>query len=254
MSSGWTIKEVQDGLEEQKKEKHFLDKSAIVKNTAPGRSADSAAMLEHFLPSKEEEFKNAEKLTTVFDTSSRAGAGGTKAGVVGIRPNGGKAASEFLEMYTGIGRFKPQAVPFTEKINICDKGNDNARKPSVVFYKSCMDCMKPLNRDDCVPNMNIIPPLQIATQAEIEKWRSVGLKPGMVVCYCFCTPCIKEAVAIQKDPYKQMPLIVGGVETTLAKMEMQKRASRISDQVIAEIKRERENPETDVFYGDAKLD
>jgi hypothetical protein len=251
--TNYTTNEIIEAAKHLKKDKHFLDKFPTKNNQHLGLSAASSAVINRMLPSKEIEAKKADELSRVFNTTTRAGAGGTKAGLVGLRPSGGKAASAFLENYTGLGRFKPQAAPYSEPLNIKETRNDNVKKPSVVLYKLCMDCMQPVSKDACVPNMTIIPPPQLCAPSETAKWQSVQLKTGDILCYLFCVSCVKDAQAQAKRPEKQIRVVVQGQETTIAALEQKKRGERISDQVFACVKNERNNPESDVFYGDAKI-
>jgi hypothetical protein len=235
-----------------KNEKHFVNKLPIRRNIAPGRSASDLKSIERILPSKKEEAKKTNELATMLNTATRAGAGGTRVGLPGIRPHGGKAASAFLENFTGVGRFKPQPAPFTEPLQIKEKRNENARSPAVVLYKLCMDCMQPVSRDDCIPNMTIVPPPEMCAPAVTEKWKSVGLRAHDILCYIFHTSCVQEAQKQSKEPSKQLRVISFGQETTLAALEMKQRGERIADQVYALIKAERNNPDSDIFYGRAK--
>jgi hypothetical protein len=239
--------------EKQKKNPHWLDKLPTKKNKTRGLSADSKVKIDRFLPDKKAEAKKLNELEKVFNTTTRAGAGGTRLGVPGIRPSGGQAASRFLEEFTGTGRFTPEAQPFTQNTKLeATSHNPHAKKPAVVLYKLCQDCMQPVTKDDAVPNLTIIPPPELCAPMVTAKWQSVRLKPGDILAYLFCGQCIRDAQAISQAPEKQIRVIHNGQESTIAKMQLAERANRISDQVFASIKRERDNPDSDCFYGDAK--
>jgi hypothetical protein len=253
--SKYTVSDILEAREAQKKTKHFLDKLPTKKNKTRGLAADDKAKIARLLPSKKEEFKKAEKLSRLFDTTARAGAGGTRTGVPGIRPSGGKEASGFLETYTGVGRYKAPPAAFTQNQSFTGSATSSeTKRPSVVLYKKCMDCMQPVRRDDAIPNMTIIPASEHLHPIAREKWETVKIRPGSIICYLFCGDCVRAAVAVSKDPSKQIRLISGGQETTLARYELQQRSQKISDQVFEAIKRERDNPESDVFYSDGVLD
>lgn len=246
--------------EKIKDEVQEIDKTRVSGNAA-GTAADSTEVRQRYLPSKEQHYKNEQRLSQMFDKSSRAGAKSSGSGL--IMPNGQKMFSEFHDKYTGTGRFKPQTAP--DKVSLPDSAlnsNIDFRKPSVVLYERCMDCLERVDRDDCVPNMTFLPPGDRMNPIERAKWAGVSIQPFSVICYLFCNKCPKEAAegakAITQDPIKNQ-IIIGmgsdGKPITLAHKETQeylhKRSARISDQVFEAIKRGRENQETDIFYGDA---
>lgn len=204
-----------------------------------------------------------ERNAKFFDTASRSGAGGTKAGLVGLRPNGSSTA--WLDQYTGTGRMKKEAPMFSENVDIKDDHIDHkARKPSVVLYEHCMDCLERVNRDSCVPVINT--PIPSGTPADansgdalrvsvetIAKWAAVGVKPLDIICYLFCTKCAMTAMNEAKRLNASgLTLIIGGQSVTAGQRYLQQRGTRISDQVFARIKLERQNPDSDCFYGDCK--
>ena len=239
--------------EKIKKTPDAIDFAPVKKNKAGGVSADHAHNIKQILPPMQEEMKKREQLTAMFNTTSRAGAGGTKVGVPGIRPSGGKAASQFLEDFVGTGRIKKEPKPFHENTVFAPTRQADTKRPSVVLYEKCMDCLKPVNRDDAVPSMVVVPPPdRIAPQVK-QRWDSLNLKVGDVVCYLFCGPCVRGAVDTMKDrTLNSITLIQNGQETTMAQIKMRERSTRISDQVHQVLLNERNNPYSDVFYGDAK--
>jgi hypothetical protein len=249
-----TFKEIEEANRELANTPEVIEQAKIVKNKrARGKSADSAQVLESMLPSPEVEFKTAESLAVMFDTTKRAGAGGTKAGVVGIRPHGGKAASNFLEEFTGSGRMAPKKGAFDENVKIKDGKNLNCPQASVVIYKECMDCMKPVCRDACVPCVVPIPPDQAMNEITKAKWQAVNIRPGDVLCYLFCLKCAKDAHAeAQRLNRSGLDIVVMGTVVKAGQRYLKERGQRIEDHVFNYIKRERHNPQTDIFYGNCK--
>lgn len=248
------LRELLEEHEELKKTPDVLADAPIRENTVGGRSADAQKNIEKWLPDPEKEYKTAEELTLMFDTSRRAGAGGTRSNVVGIRPHGGRAASAFLEQYTETGKFKKQAEPFEEKQKFegSKKGKD-VKGPSVVLYKLCMDCMQPVNRDECVPQMLPLPPGNLMNEIEKQRWYNVGIHPGDILCWLYCLKCMKSAMKeAQRLNSTGLMLVQNGQPVTAGQRYMNERGQRISQQVYEHIRAERQNPETDIFYGEAK--
>lgn len=257
------FKEITEEWNKIKDTPEVIDENRVTKNTVGGTAADDTAKRQRFLPSEEEHAKNSDRLATMFDKSSRAGAKSTLNGL--ILPNGRKNFADFHDNYTGTGRMdkKPD-----RQMAIAPGGGDAGKRvdtktPSVVLYERCMDCMKPVSKDDCVPNMVFIPTGEKIAPQELAKWKAVGLKPGDIVCYLFCTKCPEattlEFKKLKNDPITSLILVPGpdSKPMTLADKQSQsylhQRSRRISDQVIATIKLERNNKDSDCFYGEARL-
>ena len=248
------LKDLLEQIEQEKNKPEVLDKTPVVKNTVGGEAADSAAARQAFLPSAAEHYQNVESLSKMLDTTSRAGAGGTKAGVVGIRPAGGKAASNFLERFTGTGRIKKEFDPLENPIPIKEGPKREVQKPSAVLYERCMDCRKRVRKDYAAPNLVMIPPPQHINDIMRAKWAAVGLRPGEIVCYVFCVPCIRNASQeAQTLNATGIQLVQNGCVITPAQRYLKERGQRISDNVFAALKAERNNPQTDCFYGEARF-
>lgn len=247
------LKTLKEELAELEKTPEAIELSRVARNTVRGESADSTAMIERMI-NPADEFKKAEDLTAMLDTSKRAGAGGTKAGLVGIRPNGGKAASQFLEDFTGTGRMKKQAAPFEEKMKFDgDKVKRDVKKPSVVLFKHCMDCMFEVRQDEAIPQMMPLPPGGIMNEIERAKWESVGIRPGEILCWLYCVPCMKAAMKeAQRLNSIGLTLIQNGQPVTAGQRFLNERGKRISENVITYIRRERNDPHSEVFYGECK--
>lgn len=242
-----------------KNTKTELDELRVHENMGGGKArADAEEQRQKYLPSPEVHQKKVDELSLMFDKSSRAGA---KSSSGLIMPNGQKMFSEFHDKYTGTGRFKPQTAP--DKVPLPrDNPNIDFKKPSVVLYERCMDCLERVDQGNCTPNMIFLPPGDKMNEIARAKWQGVSIKPGSVLCYLFCEKCPKEAALgakkIMHDPVK-CNLIIGvgadGKPITLAHKETQEylsaRSSRISDQVFEAIKYHRDMPQSDIFYGDA---
>jgi hypothetical protein len=235
-----------------------LRSTEAMKKTGP--SADNTKIRQEVLPDDETHYRLQEKYTRMFDKSTRAGAKSKLHGL--ILPGGRKNFSDFHDNFTGTGRFKPQKAP--NKVQLSEKGPKvDTPSVSVALYERCMDCLERVSKDDAVPNIIYLPPGDMMNPIARSKWASVQLKPGMILGYLFCSKCLDTArldvKRILHDPFKsaiQLPA-PGGKTQTLAEVEAHKytadRGERISDNVFQQIKYHRDLPETDVFYGEAKL-
>jgi hypothetical protein len=233
--------------------------SDLNKNT--GTAADSTGIRQDILPDEKTHYEKQIELTTMFDKSSRSGAKSKLHGL--FLPNGRKMFKEFHDNYTGTGRYKPQVAP--DKVQLPLRGRKlDTPQIAVCLYERCMICLSRVNRDECVPNIFFIPPMEAIHPMAFAKWQTVSLKPGMALGYLFCKKCHDEGLittkAILHDPIKSkiMLPVPGGKMESIAEVEARKyiadRGARISDNVFETIKKERNNPDTDVFYGDGILD
>ena len=252
MSDRPTVDEIVESVKNSKPS--FVDSLPDRKNTAPGTSADDMQKkIEEQLPAKAEEYKKRVELTKMFDTTSRAGAGGTKAGLVGIRPHGGKAASAFLENFTPQGRLRKPVEPFTQKQEFNDKEViRDVKKPSVVLYEECMDCLGRVDPNDIVPNVTPLPTEELMNPEARARWAAVGIHPEEVVCWVYCGNCVRESMSDFKR-WSAIPVHTAQGETTLGHIKLKERAHKIQHNVFEVLKRERmRGNDSDVFYGDCK--
>lgn len=253
----------QDILEEYKeikKSPEILDNLRTTENSANGRAADNPDERQNYLPDAKTHAKLQANMTTMFDKTSRAGAKSSLHGL--ILPNGRKMFKEFHDNYTGTGRYKPQVAP--DKVILRENAPKvDTRKPSVVLYERCLDCLDRVDRDHAVPNLTFIPPGDKLNPIARAKWESVQIKPGMILAYLFCDKCpaeaAKEVKKILHDPIKsrlQFPTPDGKM-MSLAEKEahayMSARGQRIEDNVFQQISYHRGIPDTDIFYYDAKI-
>lgn len=253
MAEKMSIQEIIEANKAYQKEAGPLDETRISKNKVGGDSADSQDSIAGMLPSKKEQFELAEKLTPMFQTTSRAGAGGTRANLVGLRPNGGKEASAFLDKYTGTGRMEKKKAMFSENQAVTENKRVDGPGPSVVIYDCCQDCLQPVRKDDCIPNMIVLPPPDKFNPIAFEKWRALDLKPGDILCYLFCGPCVRETMKeCQRLNASGLTYVINGYSVTAQERYLKERAQRVSDNVQNRLKRERDNPNTDVFYNNAR--
>lgn len=239
-----------------------LSDTRVKDNSEKGISADSGQAVQSFLPDAETEAKLQDKLSTLFDKTSRSGAQSNLHGL--ILPGGRKNFADFHDNYTGTGRYTPQKTP--DKVDFkTDAPKVDPYPHRVILFQKCGDCCQPIDKENFVPNMLPIPPGQILTPQEREKWASVDIKPETLLCYFFCMECPKQVAEnlsrIQKDPIKSQ-IFVGfspdGKQITLAEKEAQEylrdRSARISTNVFNEIKYHRDIKDNDVFFGNSRID
>lgn len=228
-----------------------------------GLNADAEAKRQKFLPDAKAHYRLQDRLSRMFDKSSRAGAKTTLGGLV--MPNGRKMFADFHDNYTGTGRFQKQVAP--DKVLFPDNGPKIDPYPNkVILYERCMDCRERADRNNFIPAMTFVPTGEALNPMARSKWASVDIKPGTVLCYLFCVECptklAKEINRIKHDPIKSNLFVSGpgGIldkPISLAEKESQalvkQHGEYISDNVFQQIKYHRDLPETDVFYGNCKL-
>lgn len=103
-----------------------------------GDALDIDQIAKH-LPPAEQQAREADYLERMFDHTTRAGAGGTKAGLVGLRPSGSTAA--FHERYTGSGRLPKPPEEKGITFGRTEKRNDSAKPHKIELPMTfCLDC------------------------------------------------------------------------------------------------------------------
>lgn len=163
----------------------------IIKGKVNKGNALDPEVIKSMLPSAEAEAKKAGFLRDMFDTTTRAGAGGTKAGLPGLRPSGGEAVKDFHENYTGTGRYKAPDRPFSKGLVDPVRPRMFEKLPEVRIYipqNICFACMrtdrpvgtkdKPSGMIDGYPYFNDRPDL--------------GVKAGEFVVSTICQECIEK--------------------------------------------------------------
>jgi len=235
-----------------------IDQIRVKDNQVKGIAADSAQKRVNCLPTAEEHHKLQQKYAEMFDKSSRAGAKHNGGGL--ILPGGRKNFADFHDNFTGTGRIaKKQEAPAIPEGNA---PKVDTPQISVVLYKRCIDCGEAVSKSEFVYDMDYVPPRD-RFPGELEKWKAVGLKPGMIIGTFFCLNCVaefkKERMRIVNDPIKSALQVNGpdGLPTTLAALEAEtlkhKHRQRTRENIIAMIKVERNDPMSDCFYGEARL-
>lgn len=242
-----------------KQEDEVLDQNRVKENKVKGKAADDLAKRQSVLPDERTHAKLEEKLSTMFDKSSRAGAKSNAPGL--ILPNGRKNFTDFHENYTGTGRIekKQDNQGFVPQANAPKVDTPQA---SVVLYEQCVDCFERVEVGSVIPDMDFVPPRNRFVD-EIDKWAAVGLKPGMIVCSLFCTTCATKFATehrrILNDPFKNSMMVMGpdGRPTSLAAVEAEQlkhtHRQKTRENIIYLIKQERRNPLSQCFYGDAVI-
>lgn len=167
------------------------------KNEVEGLDALHPDRLATMLPDQEGEFRQAQHLSEICDDTKRRGAGGTKSGLVGIRPLGESASKEFHEKFTetdkiakrdkkvvdihGDGKYDgPQlkTMPFSERVCI-ECLDQNVPPPSA----QCHELKHPKETCRC-PGLNYHP---IA-----EFGQEFGLPRETVIRCVICFDCRKK--------------------------------------------------------------
>ena len=234
-----------------------MDEIRVKENEVGGTPADALKKRESCLPTAQQHHNLSQIYAKMFDKSSRAGAKHAGGGL--ILPNGRKNFADFHDNFTGTGRIpKKREVLFT--------ANDNAPKVdapkiSVVLYTRCIDCGGLIDKNNAVYDMDFVPP-QDRFPGELEKWKAVCLKPGMIVGSFFCLICVaafkEERMKILNDPFKNALQVCGldGLPTSVAALEAEilkhKHRQKTRENIIAMIKVERNDPTSDCFYGEAR--
>jgi hypothetical protein len=183
----------------------------------PGFSADEAKVADKYLPSKEKEQQNLDRLTKGFQKTSRSGAFVNRATAVpGIFPNGLKFASDFIEEMTP-GKMQREAVvrpPDRQKAWL-----PSIPKAEVVLEDLCPDCMKPIDATNYVLG---IYPITIRDQ---NKLQAMGVKFGSFVNYTVCKPCWDYAQVMGKDA-TPIALVTEGSLIPMKEIELARKYNR----------------------------
>jgi hypothetical protein len=232
------------------------------KNISKGLAADSLQKRQQYLPDKETHARLQDKLSTMFDKTSRAGAKSSLHGL--IMPGGRKMFTEFHDTYTGTGRYTPQKTP--DKVVFDDKAPKVDPYPNkVILYERCAECCERVDMNNFIPAMTFIPAGEHLNPIARAKWAVVDIKPGTLICYLFCMSCPADSAAklkkIKHDAVKSQ-FIIGmgpdGKPWTAADKECQEflhvRTDKINDNIFTIIKQHRELKSNDIFYGNARID
>jgi len=114
-----------------------------------GGSADSMdAVLSQDVAAASEADRKEALMSKMGSTARRAGAGGTKAGLVGIRPNGGKAASDFHSTFTEADKPKTETSADTWLEQSKWVKNDTIKPLAAITGSFCGGCGKRATMED----------------------------------------------------------------------------------------------------------
>jgi hypothetical protein len=229
-------------------------------------SATDPVEIQRRLPTAEEEYKRAEGLTEMFDTTRRAGAGGTKAGSVGLRPSGGQAANAFLDNYTGTGRHKPRKTVGEEPIHLetlSSKVPEKRRQlqvppPTVILPPNfCPDC----DKTDIVADRLAIDVTMLGPGQQ-DACSSLGILPFDIIVCCFCRPCFMKAYSVgekvqrkQEQELAQPIMLDNGriVHETPGETYLRKRSARVAKNMIEYMRIERLKGNSPIFRGNKEF-
>ena len=167
-------------------------------------AADLTAIAPH-LPSKAAEDKQRAELEQLFSTAARAGAGGTRVGVPGLRPLG-KRGMDFVDAMTPKRQHKTHAYDQELPVDGPQNGTRRAVDGRVAISLPrtfCPDCGRTDRpRNGGAINMNVYP------QGRPE-WR---LGPKDIMLSFFCDECYIQQLRSRNDKSNDLYLAqVGGV-------------------------------------------
>ena len=137
------------------------------------------------------------EMETLLSTAARAGAGGTKAGVVGIRPQGLKKANDLVDYFTP-GKVTMPDRPFTKAI---EEPKDGKQKQSpfnvaITLPRSfCPDCNR-TGRPEEGGAINV----NFWTEDRVD----LGVKAMDAMLSFFCQECCEKFRADIHDPGKDI--------------------------------------------------
>jgi hypothetical protein len=181
-----------------------------------GPSIDDPATIDRILPSKEVEFKMAERFKMGFGKSSRSGAFSKPNAGPAIFPNSLKFASDFIDEMTP-GKYEKPQKPFTGTTPTEQTGvrHDNLPKPAAIITEICMDCMKPIDYNaqtfmmdgEEIKGLNVVVNFGFITQTNTHMLQAMGMKFGDPFCSVFHATCVND---VKKFRNYQQPLVRGG--------------------------------------------
>ncbi len=164
-------------------------------------------------------------MTELFSTAARAGAGGTKSGLVGLRPMG-KKGIDFLDTLTPQRKkkknWREEVLPDEPKNG---RPRDLPEKVRMILPRNfCPDCGD-TNRPQAGGCINV----NVYAKGR-PGWR---LPPNSVVLSFFCTQCYEKSVAGRNDNANELQLAhVSGIHNK-GEYESAQRLIRIRDNTEA---------------------
>ncbi len=176
------------------------------------------------LPSTEHEYKVAEKMSDLCDDTKRRGAGGVKAGLVGILPAGRSAFADFHETFT---RETEKKAPESKLIDPRKGGVYKGPTFKTISFPEtfCILCMRKdvgPSKAGCIKkNCFCCPMLDITPlQESIDK---LGLLPGDVIRSTICPQCKIEIMTEMKDGGSGLTMVSGDITEPLHLMKSRQR-------------------------------
>lgn len=214
-------------------------------------SADSAAVADTHLPSREAQWNLENYYEKGYSKTSRSGAFTDKPNAsASIRPNGLKFASDFVEKECRPGKYKPQQpgkVP-TEQTKAVD-----APKSACTIVDVCMDCLKPADSnhgETLILGLTMAMHMRADGHPDVDKLTAMGVEWGDPVNYVIHKQCHEDAVRLGQNATKLILVKDGsiteerdlfialkygfqanlhsGTEATLGQYEMAKRQKRVA--------------------------
>jgi hypothetical protein len=175
------------------------------------------------LPTEKVQFEQASKIATLADDTKRRGAGGTKSGLVGIRPSGSKAFEEFHETFTETGKRPVTQRGLVQFHGPVGEADYRGPKFKVIAFPEtfCILC----TRRDVKPGegmLNIHPVL--------APWPQIGLVPGDVIRCVFCKNCTKKIKKQQRSP---ITMVIDGQQVNASALKAAKRFQKMSENIEA---------------------
>ena len=178
------------------------------------------------LPPLKEDYKKAETLKNLFSRTARSGAGGTRAGTVGLRPSG-RITDKLIDDFTP-GRLKPKAGAFTEALKQKEPDSKHEGSHSQVIgiqlpRTFCPEC----NRTDIEPKQGALNvgfyPFERA---------DIHLPAFQLVISYLCQECLLLSKGLHdnlKDPAKHLIFISSDGPVTPTMIRAQQRLKQIED-------------------------
>lgn len=163
-------------------------------------SADDMALVRKYMPKKGG--KKEQELKDMLNTATRAGAGGTKAGLVGIRPQGLKKANEIVDFFTP-GKVKMPDRPFEKPLDNPTDGKRAETPFTLVIMlprNYCPDC----DRSNRPAGDNAGGAVNVSFWSEERV--DLGVKAMDSMISFFCQECCLKFQADIKDPGKDIQL------------------------------------------------
>jgi hypothetical protein len=157
-----------------------------------GRSAEDYAEVEARLPTPANKHKILERYTKGFTKTSRSGAFSKPNSGPAIFPSGLKFASEFIDEMTPKG-IKQPVQPKPDLSKPAKPTGGFLPKAAAVIDDTCLDCLKPLTKDNWVLGVYIV------TEEDALKLFAMRVYNGALINYAICKRCFDYALEMGKE-------------------------------------------------------